>query len=206
VTIGGVTYNTFIGPPCAKPANIGDAKIDGFELEMQIAATKRLSFDFSGSSLDFKYTRLDPTVASSLVVPGGRGQMTFDMKAPYTPELTWSAGVQYAIPMSAGGSLTLRLDTAFQDSVYTQAVNYAQTQPVNDRKTSWIDSYELTHARATWQSPSQEWQVALDVHNLGNKVYYENIVDGVYTTVGYQSAQIGPPRMWTMSFAKSFGL
>jgi len=25
VTIGGVTYSTFIGPPCAKPANIGDA-------------------------------------------------------------------------------------------------------------------------------------------------------------------------------------
>jgi len=90
--------------------------------------------------------------------------------------------------------------------VYTQAVNYAQAQPVNDRKTAWIDSYELTHARATWQSASRDWQVAIDVHNLGNKVYYENVVDGVYTTVGYQSAQIGPPRMWTMSFAKSFGL
>jgi iron complex outermembrane receptor protein len=206
VTIGGVTYNTFIGPPCAKPANIGDAKIDGLEVEMQVAATKRLSFDFSAASLDFKYTRLDPTVAFSGVVPGGRGQMTFDMQAPYTPELTWSAGAQYAFPLSAGGSLTLRIDTAFQDSVYTQAVNYAQIQPLNDRKTAWIDSYELTHARATWLSASREWQVAIDVHNLGDKVYYQNIADGVYTTVGYQSGQIGPPRMWAMSFSKSFGL
>jgi outer membrane receptor protein involved in Fe transport len=108
--------------------------------------------------------------------------------------------------MKAGGSLTLRLDTAFQDEVYTQAVNYAQAQPLNDRKTAWIDSYELTHARASWQSPSHEWQVAIDVHNLGDKVYYQNIVDGVYTTIGYQTAQIGAPRMWTMSFSKTFGL
>jgi iron complex outermembrane recepter protein len=208
VTIGGVTYSTFIGPPCAKPANIGDAKMDGFELEMQVAATQRLSFDFSAANVDFQYTRLDPTVAFNGPggVPGGRGQMTLDMKAPYTPETTWSAGVQYAFPMKAGGSLTLRLDTAFQDEVYTQAVNYAQAQPLNDRKTAWIDSYELTHARASWQSPSHEWQVAIDVHNLGDKVYYQNIVDGVYTTIGYQTAQIGAPRMWTMSFSKSFGL
>ena len=66
-------------------------------------------------------------------------------------------------------------------------------------------SRRQSHARASWQSPSREWQVAIDVHNLGDKVYYQNIVDGVYTTVGYQSAQIGPPRMWTMSFSKSFG-
>jgi hypothetical protein len=37
-------------------------------------------------------------------------------------------------------------------------------------------------------------------------LFKQNIVDGVFTTVGYQSAQIGPPRMWAMSFSKSFGL
>ena len=112
---------------------------------MNIAATDRLSLDFMASSLDFQYTRLTPSVAHSSVVPGGTGQMTLDMKQPYTPELTWSAGIQYEFPLSGGGSLTARVDSAFQDEVYTQAVNYAQAQPVNDRKTAWIDDYTLSH-------------------------------------------------------------
>src|SRR4029079_16070276 len=129
-------------PPRARRATIGDAKMDGFELEMQVAATQRLSFDYSAANVDFQYTRLDPTVAFNGPggVPGGRGQMTLDMKAPYTPETTWSAGVQYAFPMKAGGSLTLRLDTAFQDEGFTQGVKYAPAQPVHERPNALVSS------------------------------------------------------------------
>ena len=87
---------------------------------MDIAATDRLSIDLMASSLDMQYTRLDAAVAHSSVVPGGRGQMTLDMKTPYTPELTWSAGIQYELPLPSGGSLTTRVDAAFQDEVYTR--------------------------------------------------------------------------------------
>jgi len=195
-----------IGPPCAKPANVGDADVSGFELEMQIAATDRLSIDLMGSTLDFQYTRLSQAVAHSSVVPGGLGQMTLDMKQPFTPELTWSAGVQYEFPLPAGGSLTARVDAAFQDEVYTAAVNYTQAQPLNDRKTAWIDGYTLSHMRLMWRSASGDWETALDVANLTDELYYQNIQDGVYTSIGFQTAQIGPPRMMTMSFRKSFGL
>jgi iron complex outermembrane receptor protein len=207
VTIGGVTYpNVFIGPPCAKPQNVGDAETDGVELEMEIAATDRFTIDLMASSLDFQYVRLDPTVAHSSVVAGGRGQMTLDMKQPYTPELTWSAGLQYEFGLPSGGSLTARVDAAYQDEVYTQAVNYAQTQPVNDRKTSWIDEYTLSHLRLTWRSAGGDWETAVDVSNLTDEVYYQNIQDGVFTTIGTQTGVIAPPRMWTMAFRKSFGL
>src|SRR5262249_2232785 len=53
ITVGGVTYLSFIGPPCAKPQNVGDANTDGVELEMEIAATDRLSLDLMASSIDF---------------------------------------------------------------------------------------------------------------------------------------------------------
>jgi iron complex outermembrane receptor protein len=195
-----------IAPPCAKPANVGDAETDGFELEMDIAATDRLSFDFMVSSLDFQYTRLDTSVAHSSVVPGGRGQMSYDMKTPYTPELTWSAGIQYEWTLSGGGSVSARIDSAYQDEVYTQAVNFSQAQPLNDRKTAWIDEYTLSHLRLKWGSASGDWETALDVTNLTDELYYQNIVDGVYTTVGYQAAVVAPPRMWTLSFRKEFGL
>ena len=202
----GRAATVIIGPPCAKPANVGDADADGVELEMEIAATDRLSFDFMASSLDQQYTRLDPSVAHSSVVPGGRGQMTLDMKTPFTPETTWSAGIQYEFPLGGGGSLTTRVDASFQDEVYTQAVNYAQAQPLNDRKTAFISDYTLAHARVTWRSASGDWETALDVSNLTDELYYQNIVDGVYTTIGYQAGVVGPPRMWTMAFRKSFGL
>jgi iron complex outermembrane receptor protein len=195
-----------IGPPCAKPQNVGDADVDGFEIELDIAPTERLSIDLMASSLDFQYTSLTQGAAHSSVVPGGLGQMTLDMIAPYTPELTWSAGIQYEFPLSGGGSLTWRVDSAFQDEVYTAAVNYAQSQPVNDRKTAWIDSYTLSHMRLAWRSASGDWETALDVSNLTDELYYQNITDGVFTTIGYQAASIGPPRMWTMAFRKSFGL
>jgi iron complex outermembrane receptor protein len=195
-----------IGPPCAKPQNVGNADVKGFELEMDIAATDRLSIDLMASSLDFQYTSLTVGAAHSSVVPGGLGQMTLDMIAPYTPELTWSAGIQYEFGLPNGGSLTARLDSAFQDEVYTAAVNYSQAQPVNDRKTAWIDSYTLSHLRLTWRSASGDWETAFDVTNLTDEVYYQNITDGVFTSIGYQAAQIGPPQMWTMAFRKSFGL
>jgi outer membrane receptor for monomeric catechols len=90
--------------------------------------------------------------------------------------------------------------------VYTAAVNYAQSQPVNDRKTAWTDSYTLSRMRLTWRSASGDWETALDVANLTDEVYYQNITDGVYNAQGFQAAQIGPPQMWTMAFRKSFGL
>lgn len=199
----------FIGAPCAKPANVGDADVSGVEFEMSIAATDRLSIDLMAASLDFQYTRLSPSVAHSSVVPGGTGQMDLSMKQPYTPENTWAFGIQYEFPLSGGGSLTARVDSAFQDEVYTQAVNYSNNtavQPANDRLTAWIDGYTLSHARGTWRSAGGDWEAILDVSNLTDEIYYQNIVDGVYTTVGYQAAVIGAPRMWTLAFRKSFGL
>ena len=202
----GRAARVIIGPPCAKPANVGDADTDGVELEMEIAATDRLSFDFMASSLDFQYTRLDPSVAHSSVVPGGRGQMTLDMKTPFTPETTWSAGVQYEFPLGGGGSLTARVDASFQDEVYTQAVNYAQAQPLNDRKTAWI---ERLHARACAA------HVAFGKRRLGDgarreqphgrALLPEHRGRGLHDD-RLPGRVVGPPRMWTMAFRKSFGL
>ena len=58
----------------------------------------------------------------------------------------------------------------------------------------------------TWRSASGDWETALDVRNLTDELYYQNIMDGVFTSIGYQAAVIAPPRMWTMHFRKSFGL
>jgi len=46
--------------PVVSTSNIGDAEIQGLELESLFAATEGLTLNFSLSLLDSEYTRLDP--------------------------------------------------------------------------------------------------------------------------------------------------
>jgi iron complex outermembrane receptor protein len=200
--IPGAGGTIVIGPPCAKPANVGDADVEGVEIEAEFAITDGLSIDMSLSTLDFQYTRLDDSVRF-----GARGSITFDMITPYTPEETWSFGIQNEWSLAGGGSFTARVDAAYQAEVYTQAVNYnPAVQPITDRRTAFIDDYTVSHARLAWRSSTGDWETALDVSNLTDEVYFLNVSDGVYTTIGFQTKQIAPPRMWSLSFKKSFGL
>ena len=61
-------------------------------------------------------------------------------------------------------------------------------------------------ARENTKKVTFDWETALDVSNLTDGVYYQNITDGVFSSIGFQAAQIGAPQMWTMAFRKSFGL
>src|SRR5690606_41339130 len=72
--------------PCALPANAGDAKVKGVEVETTIRPIDGLLIDGSASYTDFDYVAdsLDP---ASGILPG--------MVSTYTPEWKWSLGVQY---------------------------------------------------------------------------------------------------------------
>jgi hypothetical protein len=96
------------------------------------------------SALDFQYTRLDDSVFFGATP--SRGQMTYDMITPYTPEERWSFGIQNAWSTPKRGSFTARVDASYRGEVYTQA------QPLNDRKTAYIGDYTLTHAQLTWHA------------------------------------------------------
>ena len=68
-------------------------------------------------------------------------------------------------------------------------MNYAQAQPVNDRKDRVDRLVHAFHPRFTWRSASGDWETALDVANLTDEVYYQNIMDGVS-----RRSAIRPPR------------
>ena len=170
------------GPPCLKPANVGDAEIKGVELEAAWYLTDNFLLDISASTLDFEYQTVDPATGVSL-----------NMITPYTPEDKWSLGAQYTIPTSMG-DLMFRADASFMDEVYADPTN-----TVNN----FIDGYTLVNAVARWMAPDDAWQIELQLLNLTDEVYYIDAYD-VASSQGTVIMQPGIPMTWNLSFQKNF--
>lgn len=169
--------------PCVLPANAGDAEVKGWELEAEWQPVDGLIFDASYGSLDFEYTSVDPATGVELSdVP------------PYTPETTWSAGLQYEFQLGNGwGSLTPRIDVAYQSDTYTEADNDA---------TSLIDDYAIWNGRLTWRSDDNDWAASLEVRNLTDEYYFLTLFD--QQSIGYTAAQPGLPRTWAVTLTRNF--
>src|SRR5690606_24665648 len=71
--------------PCLRPTNVGKADVKGFELEVAAYPVDGLSLDGSLSYINIKYD------ADSVAAAGLSGDETF----PYTPDWTYSFGIQY---------------------------------------------------------------------------------------------------------------
>ncbi len=158
----------------------------GLEAETEIHPFGGLQIDASGSYLKFGY------LASSLNPSTG---ILPSMSTPYTPKWKWSAGVQYAFDVGNRGSLTPRIDVAYQDSVYSNAVN----GPLNQ-----IPAYTTANARLTWRSATGGWEAAVEVTNLTNKLYYLTTFDLTGAGGGSVAGQPAMPREWSFSLKKSF--
>jgi iron complex outermembrane receptor protein len=174
------------GAPCLQPANAGNADVTGFEAELTWLATDKLMFDAAVSTLDFEYTSVDPNTAVGL-----------DMITPYTPELKWSAGVQYGFGLGNGGSMIARLDAHYQDEIYTEPLN---------GENNLIEDYTIVNGRLTWTSPEDRWDVALEVTNLTDEVYYLTKFFDQFQSSGTISGSIAAPRMWAVTVRRNFDL
>jgi len=172
----------FPGAPCFAPLNTGSAHVKGVELEITAQPVDGLLIDASGSYLDFEYQSLAAGVPVALS----------DI-APYTPEWKFSAGMQYQIPVGNIGSLTPRVDVAYQSDSYSLASN----GPLN-----LLPSRTLVNARLTWRSLDNDWQLSAAIENLTNEYYF--LTKQVPSGPGYIAAQPGMPRTFSVTLKKSF--
>ena len=174
------------GSPCLQPNNIGKADVKGLELEAIAYPLDGLSFDGSVSYLDFDYKEV--TDATSNV--------TLDMITPYTPEWSWSFGVQYDHEIQVG-LLSARFDGSYRSHVYSEAVN-------NDTHNR-IDGYFMGNARLSYTTLDEDWQVSLEVRNLFDKYYFMTLYDqhqpNFSATV---SGSPGMPRTWALTVKRNF--
>jgi len=179
-----LNLNACPGTPCAQPSNIGSAHVRGLEAEIDARPLPGLSINGSASYLDFKYTDIT-----------GPTTVKYGMITPYTPEWTYSFGVQYDHETSIG-TLSARFDGSYQSHVYANAVN----DDFYDR----INGYFVGNARLTWTAPSTDWQVALEIKNVFDKYYYLTLLDQGASSAGQVAAQPGLPRTWAVTLKRSF--
>ena len=180
-----LTLSACPGSPCALPANVGSAHVKGAEIETEIRPVENWEIDASASYLDFQYTDITSTFAG----------ITLDMKTPYTPKNKWSFGTQYEFPVGAVGTITPRFDVTHQSSQFSAAIN----DPIWNE----IDGYTVANARVTWRNTEGDWQAALNVTNLSDKLYYLTYFD-THSSAGYVNGQPAMPREWSITVKHNF--
>jgi len=193
------------GAPCQLPINSGDADIKGIEIETTLRPIDGLLIDAAISYLDFEYKEFGSFAATNpvtgvttIATVGGPGNINgpqFGDYAPYTPEWKWSIGAQYEIDLNTVGTLTPRIDLAYQGEVFTEAAN---------RATNQIESYTLANARLTWRNQGEDIEVGLEVTNLFDEYYLLTVNDQTIGSQGYSIAQPGRPREWAVNLRKRF--
>lgn len=175
--------------PCLRPDNIGAADVKGFELETTVRPLPGLTIDATASVLDFEYTSPVDSGTGFLV----NTAIPADAITPYTPEQTFSVGVQYDHTIRSG-MLSFRVDSAYQSEVFD-----------NSENTSWsrIGGRTLTNARIAY-SRNDDWKLALEVQNVFDKYYFLSKSDVGAFQLGVVTGVPGLPRTWSLSVERRF--
>jgi iron complex outermembrane receptor protein len=176
-----VVGSELLGSPCFLPVNLGEAEVQGFELEMDWAPINGLLIDGSYGYLDFEYTETG-------------GVLPTDTQQAYTPETTWSIGAQYEIETSFG-TFTPRIDAYYQDDIFTQPENTAA---------SFIESRTLANASITWADEQNNWQVRARVENLTDEYYNYQVTDFLSGGNGYSNTNPAAPRTYMVTVRRNF--
>jgi iron complex outermembrane receptor protein len=180
---------TDLGSGAVNVTNVTDAKIKGFEFELQ-AQLGRLRLDSGLSyvdsklgSLTFVNTRLlpgpqlGPQCAVGQVPPGCFNYQPFLRTNAggvnlYSPQLTYNVGAEIQVPLASGGSLTPRLNYGFVDSQYLNLL-YSN---VTDRLASrGLLSGQLTYKRENWNLQLYGTNLSDEEYvsgQLGNSEFY----------------------------------
>jgi len=168
------------------PVNAGDGRFKGVELEATLRPIEGLSIDANLSYLDFKLLRLGATGAT---ITG----ITLNNIAPYVTKWKAGGGIQYKADLGDLGSITPRLDVAYQSSFYTN---------IDNNPATLTPAYTVFNGRLAWVSADRDWELAVAVTNIFDKFYYQNKFRG--PAIAVVTGQPAPPREWSLSLRKNF--
>jgi iron complex outermembrane receptor protein len=165
--------------------NAAEARIKGFELELQARPVRDLLIEGGVGYLDAKYLSVDVRALGAGVSTATRLQNA--------PEWTLSASVSYTIDAPGIGSFQPRVDWSWRSQVFNDAIN----TPLLVQ-----DGYHLVNASIAFNGENKVWGLNLGVKNLTNEVYlgsgyldsFGGITEGVF----------GRPREWYLSARFNF--
>ena len=171
--------------------NAAEAEISGFELELTAVPGTNWLIQAGIGYLDAEYTRLDPNQNFSADIR----ELTLDSELVNAPEWTGNLGVQYTATFGGGSQLIPRVDVAYTDDVFKDALNFPELKQ---------DSYTLVDAYLTYITPQGSWEAALFGTNLTDEEYITSgFANGL--TQGRITANVARPRQWGASLTYRFG-
>ena len=181
--------------------NAGEADLLGIEMDFTAYPTEHFSIDGTFGWLGFSYVDLgaaDPAVVASF--PGGAGTALgnpcLECRPLRAPEISASLCASYTTPISSGewGNFTLRGDVSYQSETNFTANNFTRANQ---------NGYSVVNARATWVSPTDDWEISVSGANLTDKLYKTSVLDFMDSLGGIQYGY-GLPRMFFASVKKRF--
>ena len=157
--------------------NAGTVQLSGLETEIEWAPTRNFAISFSGGYTDLEYDTLGdnsplfrqgvgtcplPPATRTFALCGATAQ-----PLTRTPELTYTVGLSYDIPLPSGDIRT-NLNYAYRDEIYSgNSTSNAIVLP----------DYGVANLRIAYQSDSF-WELALLGSNIFDETYYTAGFDG----------------------------
>ena len=163
--------------------NIGEASIEGVELELSASPADGWFIEGSLSMLNAEYDNID--TANTLILKSNDFERV--------PETMASVGISKEFMLASSGSVMLRADWSYRSETYNDAYNTPLLE---------TDSYSLIDASVRWTNQQGDWSVILSGRNLSDEQY---LVTGVYGTA-FQSFEgmYERGRQWRAEIRKTF--
>ena len=163
--------------------NIGEASIEGVELEVSASPADGWFIEGSLSMLNAEYDNID--TANTLILKSNDFERV--------PETMASVGISKEFLLASSGSVMLRADWSYRSETYNDAYNTPLLE---------TDSYSLVDASVRWTNQQGDWSVILSGRNLSDEQY---LVTGVYGTA-FQSFEgmYERGRQWRAEIRKTF--
>jgi iron complex outermembrane receptor protein len=165
--------------------NVGDARIKGFEAELQTQPADGLTVSANVGYTKFKYLKLAPHVQ----------EITVNSPNVRVPDWNISGSVQYDLELDNGGRVTPRVDISHRSRTFFSSIrsNLDATQ----------EPYTLVNARLTYAAPQDGWSISLAATNLFDVFYYTTLTDQ-RQSFGFLSGTIARPREVIATLRKNF--
>lgn len=178
-------------------SNAADAKVQGFELELEAHPFENFSLSGGLSILDTQYKDyfievFDPTIQGG---PPFRLVDKAGDRIGLIPKYSFNVRAMYAAPLSNGnGRLNFHSDIV------------GTSDTITEFNTLWSASYTVVNGGVTWISADDNWEVDLWVKNITDKEYYRGggpvpDLNDTITRLGL----VGDPRTYGLTLKWRFG-
>ncbi len=185
--VGTLRDPTVRGGACAIfcNSNVGNADIQGFEVEALARPTPELMLSANVGYTDFQYKKL-------LAATQG---LTLNSPQTRVPKWNLSGAIQYDAPVGPDQTVTPRVDVSYRSRLY-----YSNNILATDSQQT---GYALVNARITYRNDDLGFSVAGAVTNVFDKYYFTTLTDQ-RESFGFLSGSVGRPREWSVTLRKDF--